>query len=178
MTYVCVTGNEQTPSALEQRIERVLSSHPRVLCELRLDYLDLSPAATFGFLARLPADMAPRLILTQRLKASGALAAGHCGWDVQTWQSWWQDVMAFRPWYGVDLDWLVLDQLTGESLAWRGGKFRARHTFFSLHAPLAEVERELPNLLASAQEYRVGVKVAAPVETAADLARLARVAEK
>lgn len=178
MTYVCVTGNEQSPASLQQRVERVLASHPRVLCEMRLDFLDLSPAATFGFLARLPADMAPRLILTQRLKASGPVAGGQCGWDVQTWQSWWQDVMAFRPWYGVDLDWLVLDRLTGESLAWRGGKFRARHTFFSLHAPLAEIERELPNIRASAQDNQVGIKLAAPVESAAELARFTRINEE
>ena len=93
MTYVCITGNEQSSSALEQRIERVFTSHPRVLCELRLDYLDLNPAAAFSFLARLPAELAPRLVLTQRLKASGGTANGRCGWDVLTWQSWWRDVM-------------------------------------------------------------------------------------
>jgi 3-phosphoshikimate 1-carboxyvinyltransferase len=176
MTYVCVTGNEQSAAALEQRIERVLSSHPRVLCELRLDFLDLSPAATFGFLARIPVDLTTRLILTQRLKASGPLSSGHCNWDVLTWQSWWQDVMAFRPWYGVDLDWLVLDSLTGESLIWHGGKFRAKHAFFSLHATISELEQMLPNIMASAREHQSGVKVAAPVETAADLARLAKIA--
>ena len=138
MTYVCITGNEQSPAALQQRLERVLASHPRVLCELRLDYLDLNPAAAFGFLARLPGEMAPRLILTQRLKASGVMANGQCGWDVMTWQSWWRDVMALRPWFAADLDWLVLDRLAGESLAWRG-KFRSQHAFFSLHGSLSEV---------------------------------------
>lgn len=176
MTYVCVTGNEQSPGALQQRLERVLSSHPRVLCELRLDFLDLNPAAAFGFLARLPVDMTTRLILTQRLKASGPVANGQCGWDVLTWQSWWQDVMALRPWYGVDLDWLVLDSLTGESLIWQGGKFRARHPFFSLHGSISEIETMLPNIMATAKEHQSGVKVAAPVEGAADLARLAKVA--
>ncbi|MGE3263550.1 MAG: type I 3-dehydroquinate dehydratase [Bacteriovoracia bacterium] len=176
MTYVCVTGNEQSPAALEQRLERVLSSHPRVLCELRLDFLDLTPAAAFGFLARIPVEMTTRLILTQRLKASGALASGNCGWDALTWQSWWQDVMAFRPWYGVDLDWLVLDSLTGESLAWHGGKFRAKHAFFSLHASIGELEQMLPNITATAREHQAGVKLAAPVESAADLARLANIA--
>lgn len=171
MTYVCITGNEQSPAALQQRLERVLASHPRVLCELRLDYLDLSPGALFGFLARLPAEMAPRLILTQRLKASGPVANGQCTWDVMTWQSWWHDVMALRPWYAVDLDWLILDRLAGESLAWRG-KLRSRHAFFSLHATLPEVESALPELIASAKEHGAGVKVAVPVEGARDLARL------
>lgn len=171
MTYVCVTGNEQSPAALEQRLERVLASHPRVLCEARLDYLDLNPAAAFAFVAKLPSQMAPRLILTQRLKASGPVANGQCGWDVMTWQSWWKDVMILRPWFAVDLDWLVLDRLAGESLAWRG-KFRSRHAFFSLHAPLKEIELALPEIAASAKEHNAGVKIAAPVESARDLAKL------
>jgi 3-phosphoshikimate 1-carboxyvinyltransferase len=178
MTYVCITGNEQSPAVLEQRIESVLASHPRVLCELRLDFLDLSPAAAFSFLARLPAEMAPRLVLTQRLKASGPLASGRCGWDVVTWQSWWRDVMALRPWFATDLDWLVLDRLAGESLAWRGGKFRSRHSFFSLHGTLDEVEHSLPGLVASARDHSAGVKVACPVETAKDLMRLADLSER
>lgn len=177
MTYVCITGNEQSTSALTQRLERVLGAHPRVLCELRLDYLDLHPPGAFGFLARLPADWAPRLILTQRLKASGPLANGACAWDVLTWQSWWKDVMALRPWFAVDLDWLVLDQLAGESLAWRG-KFRSRHAFFSLHAPLAEIERQIPELISSAKEHNAGVKIAAPVEGIRDLHRLAELKER
>ncbi len=177
MTYVCITGNEQSPGTLEQRLERVLASHPRVLCELRLDYLDLSPAAAFAFLARLPAEIAPRLVLTQRLKASGPLANGHCGWDVLTWQSWWRDVMALRPWFAVDLDWLELDRLAGESLAWRT-PFRSRHAFFSLHATLREAEGALPNLIASAKEHGVGVKLACPVESATDLAQLARLSRE
>jgi 3-phosphoshikimate 1-carboxyvinyltransferase len=177
MTYVCITGNEQSPGALEQRLERVLASHPRVLCELRLDYLDSSPAAAFAFLARLPAEMAPRLVLTQRLKASGALARGQCGWDVLTWQSWWNDVMALRPWFAVDLDWIVLDRLTGESLSWRG-RFRTKHAFFSLHATLDEAEQSLPGILASARESGAGLKLACPVENAADLARLSRLARQ
>lgn len=177
MTYVCITGNEQNPASLEQRLERVLASHPRVLCELRLDYLDLSPAVAFAFLARLPAEMAPRLVLTQRLKASGPQANGHCGWDVYTWQSWWKDVMALRPWFAVDLDWLVLDRLAGEALGWRG-RFRSRHAFFSLHATLDEAEPLLPSLAASAREHGAGVKVACPVETAADLARLAKLSKQ
>lgn len=172
MAYVCITGNEQSPAALQQRVERVLASHLRVLCELRLDYLDLNPAAAFGFLARLPADLAPRLILTQRLKASGPLAGGQCAWDIMTWQSWWRDVMALRPWFAVDLDWLVLDRLAGESLGWRG-KFRSRHAFFSLHAPLKEIEQSLPELVASAKEHNAGVKIACLAEGARDLARLA-----
>ena len=28
MTYVCITGNEQSPGSLEQRLDRVLTSHP------------------------------------------------------------------------------------------------------------------------------------------------------
>jgi 3-phosphoshikimate 1-carboxyvinyltransferase len=171
MAYVCITGNEQSPAALQQRLERVLASHVRVLCEARLDFLDLSPAAAFGFLARLPAEMAPRLILTQRLKASGPLAGGQCGWDIVTWQSWWRDVMALRPWFAVDLDWLVLDRLAGESLGWRG-KFRSRHAFFSLHAPLKEMAQMLPELVASAKEHNAGVKIASPVEGARELALL------
>lgn len=178
MTYVCITGNEQSPASLEQRIERVLASHPRVLCELRLDFLDLTPAAAFSFLARLPAEMAPRLVLTQRLKASGSVANGRCGWDVLTWQSWWRDVMALRPWFAADLDWLVLDRLAGESLEWRGGKFRSRHSFFSLHGTLAEAEQSLPNLLATAREHSAGVKIACPVETAQELFRLSQLSEK
>ena len=182
MTYVCITGNEQSQATLEQRIERVLASHPRVLCELRLDFLDLNPAAAFSFLARLPAEMAPRLVLTQRLKASGPQASGRCGWDVLTWQSWWRDVMALRPWFATDLDWLVLDRLAGESLAWRGGPKgstgRARHSFFSLHATLDEAEQLLPNLLASAREHGAGVKLACPVDGARDLMRLAMLGER
>ncbi len=177
MTYVCVTGNEQSPSILEQRLERVLASHPRVLCELRLDFLDLSPAAAFSFLAKLPAEMAPRLILTQRLKASGALADGHCSWDVVTWQSWWRDVMALRPWFAVDLDWLVLDRLAGESLRWQG-KFRSRHAFFSLHGTLAEVKQALPELVASAREHNAGAKIACPVKNSEDLWELAELSEQ
>ncbi len=164
MAHVCITGNEQSPAALEQRLERVLFGHPRVLCEVRLDYLDLSPANAFSFLARLPAEMANRLILTQRLKASGPVAAGNCTWDVLTWQSWWKDVMALRPWFAVDLDWLVLDRLAGESLAWRG-KFRSRHAFFSLHGSLPEIGNSLPEILSSAKEHNAGVKIAAPVHT-------------
>lgn len=177
MTYVCITGNEQNPMALEQRVERVLSSHPRVLCELRLDYLDFHPPSAFGFLARLPSHWAPRLIITQRLKASGPVANGNCSWDVNTWQSWWRDVMALRPWFGVDLDWLILDRLAGEALSWRG-QFRGRHAFFSLHAPLSEAEELLPGLLASAKEHNAGVKLAVPVEGAFDLERLAILAER
>jgi 3-phosphoshikimate 1-carboxyvinyltransferase len=177
MTYVCITGNEQSPASLGQRVERVLASHPRVLCELRLDYLDLNPAAAFSFLARLPGEFAPRLVLTQRLKASGPQAKGGCTWDVLTWQSWWKDVMALRPWFAVDLDWLVLDRLAGESLGWQG-RFRSRHAFFSLHATLDEAEPLLANLAASAREHGAGVKLACPVETAADLARLARMSKE
>jgi 3-phosphoshikimate 1-carboxyvinyltransferase len=177
MTYVCITGNEQSPTALGQRVERVLASHPRVLCELRLDYLDLHPAAAFSFLARLPGEFAPRLVLTQRLKASGPQANGKCAWDVITWQSWWKDVLSLRPWFAADLDWLVLDRLAGESLGWRG-RFRSRHAFFSLHAALDEAESHLPNLVASAKEHGAGVKLACPVETAADLARLARLSKQ
>lgn len=172
MAYVCITGNEQSPAALEQRLERVLHSHPRVLCELRLDFLDLNPAAAFHFLARLPAEMAPRLVLTQRLKASGPLSSGQCGWDVNTWQSWWRDVMALRPWFAVDLDWLVLDRLAGEALSWKG-KFRSRHAFFSLHGTLDEVAEALPEMVVAAREQDAGVKIACPVESARDLARLA-----
>ncbi|MGZ3735678.1 MAG: type I 3-dehydroquinate dehydratase, partial [Bdellovibrionota bacterium] len=157
--------------------ERVLASHPRVLCEVRLDYLDFNPAAAFSFLARLPAEMAPRLVLTQRLKASGGIASGHCNWDVITWQSWWKDVMALRPWFAVDLDWLVLDRLAGESLAWRG-RFRSRHAFFSLHASLPEAEQLLPNLISSARDHGAGVKLACPVENAEELARLAKLSSQ
>lgn len=177
MTYVCITGNEQSPLALEQRLERVLGSHPRVLCELRLDFLDFSPVHAFSFLARLPADWAPRLILTQRLKASGPVANGACSWDVNAWQSWWKDVMALRPWFAVDLDWLVLDRLAGEALGWRG-TFRSRHAFFSLHATLEEAEELLPAFTASAREHNAGVKLACPVSGAKDLLRLARLSEK
>lgn len=176
MAHVCITGNEQSPAALEQRLERVLYGHPRVLCELRLDYLDLSPANAFSFLARLPSEMAHRLVLTQRLKASGPVAAGQCSWDVMTWQSWWKDVMAIRPWFAVDLDWLVLDRLAGESLGW-GGKFRTRHPFFSLHGSLKEIGVSLPELVASAKEHGAGVKIAAPVTCSRDLAQLAEYAE-
>src|SRR3989344_4814831 len=137
MTYVCITGNEESPERLEKRLDRVLRSHPKLLCELRLDYLDLSPAAAFAFLAKLPQEWSPRLILTQRLKASGEIARGHCAWDVLTWQSWWKDIMALKPWFAVDLDWLILDRLAGESLAWRG-TFRSRHAFFSLHSTVDE----------------------------------------
>lgn len=177
MTYVCITGNEQNPSSLEQRLERALKAHPRVLCELRLDYLDMSPAAAFAFLAKLPPDMAPRLILTQRLKASGPTANGHCPWDVHTWQSWWKDVMALRPWFAVDLDWLVLDRLAGESLVW-GGKFRSRHAFFSLHANLPEIESSITELIASAKEHNAGVKIATPVQNAQELLTLAKLSKK
>lgn len=177
MTYVCITGNERNASSLEQRLERVLASHPRVLCEVRLDYLDLNPAAAFGFLARLPSHMAPRLVLTQRLKASGPQANGQCAWDVLTWQSWWKDVMALRPWFAVDLDWLVLDRIEGAALAWQG-RFRSRHAFFSLHATLDEAEPLLPTLVASAREHGAGVKLACPVETSADLARLTRLSRQ
>lgn len=162
--------------ALEQRLERILGSHPRVLCELRLDFLDFHPPHAFGFLARLPVDWAPRLILTQRLKASGPVAKGACSWDVLTWQSWWKDVMALRPWFAVDLDWLVLDRLAGEALTWRGS-FRSRHAFFSLHASLDEAEELLPALMASAQEHNAGVKLAVPVSGVSDLNRLASVAK-
>jgi 3-phosphoshikimate 1-carboxyvinyltransferase len=177
MTYVCITGNERTPRDLEQRLERVLASHPRVLCEVRLDYLDMNPASAFGFLARLPSHMAPRLVLTQRLKASGPQAAGGCTWDVLTWQSWWKDVMALRPWFAVDLDWLVLDRIEGAALAWQG-RFRSRHAFFSLHATLDEAESLLPTLVASAREHGAGVKLACPVETAGDLARLTHLSKQ
>jgi 3-phosphoshikimate 1-carboxyvinyltransferase len=176
MTYVCITGNEQSPAALEQRLERVIFGHPRVLCELRMDYLDLSPASAFAFLARLPAEMANRLILTQRLKASGSIASGQCGWDVLTWQSWWRDVMALRPWFAVDLDWLVLDRLAGESLAWRG-KFRSRHAFFSIHGSLNEIGNSLPEIVASAKEHNAGVKIAAPVQSSREMAQLAEYTE-
>lgn len=171
MAYVVVTGNEQSPAALEQRLERILATHPRVLCELRLDFLDLSPAAAFHFLARLPAEMAPRLVLTQRLRASGPLAAGHCAWDVNTWQSWWRDVMALRPWFAVDLDWLVIDRLAGEAITW-GDKFRARHAFFSLHGTLAEVKEALPEMVVAARKNQAGVKIACPVQSAAELVEL------
>ncbi len=178
MTYVCITGNEQSPASLEQRIERVLASHPRVLCELRLDYLDLNPASAFSFLARLPGEIAPRLVLTQRLRASGPHASGRCGWDVMTWQSWWKDVMALRPWFAADLDWIVLDRLAGESLGWRGGKFRSRHSFFSLHTSLDEAEELLPSFVASAKEHSTGVKLACPVESARDLMRLSTLSDR
>ena len=177
MAYVCITGNEQNPSALEQRIERVLHTHPRVLCELRLDFLDLSPAAAFHLLARLPAEYAPRLVLTQRLKASGPLGKGGCSWDVNTWQSWWHDVMALRPWFAVDLDWLVLDRLAGEALAWKG-KFRSRHAFFSLHGTLDEVSEALPEMIATAKEQDAGIKIACPVESARDLSRLQEMSQQ
>jgi len=174
MTYVCITGNEQSPSALLSRVESVLQKYPRVLCEARLDFLDLSPAHAFGFLARIPPEMASRMILTQRLKASGPEAGGHCTWDIFTWQSWWRDVMALRAWYAVDLDWIVLDRLTGDSLEWRG-KLRARHAFFSLHSSLKEIGSQLPALLGVAKELEAGVKLAVPVQTMADLVRLEKI---
>lgn len=177
MPYVCITGNEQSPSALEQRLESVLRASPRMLCELRLDYLDLNPAAAFAFLAKLPSEWAPRLILTQRLQASGAVARGQCTWDVNTWQSWWKDVMGLRPWFAVDLDWLILDRLAGESLGWRG-RFRSRHAFFSLHAELDEIEAEIQELEASARSHNAGIKIACPVRKVEDLTRLAALKER
>ncbi|NUM88273.1 MAG: hypothetical protein HUU37_03630 [Bdellovibrionales bacterium] len=171
MTHVCITGNETDPGALRQRVDEVIRSHARVLCELRLDYLDLSPAHAFSFLAKLPSDWAPRLVITQRLRASGLAAQGRCGWDVPTWQSWWKDVMALRPWFAVDLDWLVVDRITGESLSWQG-TFRGRHAFFSLHGTLDEAENLGPELAASARKHNAGIKIAAPVRGPRCLARL------
>ncbi len=171
MTYVCITGNESDPGALRQRVDEVIRSHSRVLCELRLDFLDLSPAHAFSFLAKLPSDWAPRLVITQRLRASGLAGQGRCGWDVPTWQSWWKDVMSLRPWFAVDLDWLVIDRITGESLDWQG-TFRGRHAFFSLHGTLEEAENLGQELASSARKHNAGIKIAAPVRGPRCLARL------
>jgi 3-dehydroquinate dehydratase len=102
------------------------------------------------------------------------VANGQCAWDVETWQSWWKDVMALRTWFAVDLDWLVLDRLAGESLDWRG-KFRSRHAYFSLHATLDEVASLLPEFEASAKHHNAGIKIAVPVRGARDLARLSEI---
>ena len=174
MTFICITGNETSPQRLEDRLIQVLGSNERLLCELRLDYLDLSPSEAFHFLAKLPREWSSRLVLTQRLKASGVVARGQCNWDVLTWQSWWKDVMALKPWFAVDLDWLVLDQLAGESLAWQG-TFKSKHAFFSLHGTLEEIERQAPELEASARAHNAGVKIACPVSGAKDLDRLAKI---
>ena len=176
MTYVCITGNENDPRALQERIDQVLRTHSRLVCELRLDYLDLSPGATFSFLAKLPSEWAPRLVLTQRLRASGVTAQGRCGWDVPTWQSWWKDVMSLRPWFAVDLDWIVLDRLNGEGLTWQG-QFSGRHAFFSLHAPLDELELLAPELAASARTHGAGIKIASTVRGPRDLMRLTRISD-
>lgn len=133
--------------------------------------MDLSPAHAFGFLARIPPEIASRMILTQRLRASGPEAGGHCTWDIFTWQSWWRDVMALRAWYAVDLDWVVLDRLAGDTLEWRG-KLRARHAFFSLHSSLKEAKFQLPTLLGVAKELEAGVKLAVPVHSMAELVEL------
>ncbi len=176
MTYVCITGNENDPRALQDRLERVLRTHSRLLCELRLDYLDLSPGTVFSFLAKLPSEWAPRLVLTQRLRASGMTAQGRCGWDLPTWQSWWKDVMSLRPWFAVDLDWIVLDRLAGEGLSWQG-KFSGRHAFFSLHGSLDELSDLSPELAASARMHGAGVKIAAPVGGPTDMMRLLSISE-
>ncbi|MCO5143317.1 MAG: type I 3-dehydroquinate dehydratase [Oligoflexia bacterium] len=171
MAYVCISGNEQNTRSLEQRVISVLSAHPRVLCELRLDFLELNPAQCFSFLAKIPTDYAPRLVLTQRLKVSGEIARGRCAWDIGTWQSWWSDVMALRPWFAVDLDWIILDRLAGESLRWRW-PLRARRVIFSFHGTLEEIRENLPGLRAEAIEQKAGIKLAAPVSSVREMNQL------
>jgi 3-phosphoshikimate 1-carboxyvinyltransferase len=171
MAHVCITGNEQSPAALEQRIERVLGANPRVVCELRLDYLDLNPAAAFAFLARLPQSYAPRLVITNRLAISGSLAGGRCQWGILAWQSWWKDVIALRPWFICDLDWVVLDRLAQETLAWGPFSRRAKNLVFSLHDEVSELEVHGKALASQALDLGAGVKLAAPVRNLRDLER-------
>jgi 3-phosphoshikimate 1-carboxyvinyltransferase len=176
MTYVCITGNESNPEELRSRLQTIMDLQVPLLAELRLDYLSLSPSESFRFLLSLPEDWAPRLVLTQRLSASGPHAQGRCRWDIPTWQNWWREVMQMRPWYAIDLDWLVVDELASESLSWPM-TFSAKHALFSIHGGLDEIQKKLPDLMASAQLHGVGVKIAAPVKGARDLARLARLRE-
>jgi 3-phosphoshikimate 1-carboxyvinyltransferase len=176
MTYVCITGNESNPEDLRQRLEKVMSTPAPLLAELRLDYLSLSPNECFRFLLSLPEDWSSRLVLTQRLSASGPAAGGRCRWDIPTWQNWWREVIRLRPWYAVDLDWIVVDELANESLSWPQ-EFRSKHALFSVHGTLDEIEVQLPDLVASAKLHGVGVKIAASVKGAKDLARLARLRE-
>src|SRR3989344_5179271 len=115
---ICVTGAENSEWKLKSRVQEVLRAHPDFICELRLDHLRYAPTELFRFLATLPEDWTDRIILTNRLAAFHPDAKGQCVWDLQTWQSWWQEVLQFRSWFAVDLDWIVLDRLTGESISW------------------------------------------------------------
>lgn len=177
MTQICITGNESSVDALEERLEHVFAAHPDLIAEVRLDKLGLSPQQAFQFLAKLPVEWARRLVVTQRLRASGLLARGGCDWDVLTWQSWWRDVLPLKPWFACDLDWLLIDRLAAESLSWQIPQKSGR-LFFSLHADLDELPTLLPEFIASARRYGGGLKIACPVGGALDLCRLAAAADE
>lgn len=177
MTYVCITGNESNPEDLRRRIEKVINSQLPLVTELRLDYLGLNPRDSFKFLMSLPEAWVSRLVITQRLAASGPLANGKCRWDIPSWQNWWREVWRARPWYAIDLDWLVIDELANESLSWVD-EFSNGRAFFSLHGEVTEIEAKIDDLVASANLHKAGVKIAAPVRGARNLAQMAKLSEK
>lgn len=162
---------------MRARLQEVLRAEGEALCELRLDALKLSPTATLDFLASLPSEWVPRLILTLRHRRSGPWADGDCDWDTGSWVEWWTAAMQMRPWHAVDLDWFA------EIPAWAGVDLRARRSnagakriYFSYHGAWEELASAGERLVAEAEKRGTGIKVAVPVSGPPELARLARFA--
>ncbi len=165
---VCVTGKESSSEAIYHRLAGVLDSCDQSLCEIRLDYCDFSPQEALDFLQALPEKWCSRLIITQRRKYAGS--ASGCTWDHKTWQEWWQAALVLQNWYVGDLDWQ-------KGRDW-GFLPPDANVLFSYHGSIEALDRDRSTLVQEAKKFNAGIKIAAPVHSAEDLARLAKIRAK
>ena len=163
VTRICITGNESSKEELLERLSSVFDYSPHPLCEVRLDYLKLSPKKALSLLQTFPSSWATKMILTQRRKtAFHGVANGHCTWKMKDWVAWWKEAALMQPWFGVDIDYFP-----EEHKNWIHAKDvdRATKIFYSLHQDINTLKKTLPELKERALSHGTGIKIAAPVQS-------------
>lgn len=169
---ICVTGNETTLAALVARISRVLAEDPTVICEARIDYLQLSPEAWPDFLSFIRANFSPqemrRILITLRRQDSGVAASGNCSWPLETWFTGLAKLALSDCFWGVDIDWRK--SLAAADLP----KPKNTKIILSWHGDLSEMHAIFSPMLRLCEAHGFWLKLAAPVNSAADLNLLAQ----
>ncbi len=169
MTKICVTGVETDLEELTKRLQYVFSRNPEVICEIRMDYIGLSPADSLRYLRSLPPKWACRSILTQRLALTNEFGQGHCQWNVSQWQEWWYEVLATQKWFAADIDWVLLDRIKAESIKWDLSKFHGQSIFFSYHGSLREFLLISNQFFDFVWRYGAGQKIAIAINDPSEL---------
>lgn len=178
MTKICITGKESTPDALFKRLQTVMDECSSTLCELRMDFLSLDFSGSLQFLRDLPGEWSKRLLVTQRLQLTGESGRGECRWSLPEWQDWWYEVAQISQWYAMDIDWVLLDRIEGESVAWSRGRFKSQNILFSHHGDLDSFLPIFPSYLAYLKRYEANAKLALTVSTPNELVVMDRFARK